>query len=991
MKIKDLKIGLQLRLGFGIILFLIIVSGVMTWFQNDKLAGQTTEMYEHPLKVQRTLGTLQSDVLIIQRDMRNLFLSLNNEELTSVLQEIESKKADGLQRIDTLFKLYLGPISDIDSVYNNFIVWNTRIDETIRLIQTGKSEQALDNLKPVSGFVAVQAEKILSQLQYINNFAKNKADQFYAEAMKSKKRLNITTVIFIFMSIFIAFFIIFILLENIKKPLVELRLVTRKLMEGKTDARIKYSSKNIFGDLSAGFNSMADTIESEFKLKNHTAEIAEVMLSEEDARKFCKKLLQSLLKHTESQIGAVYFLNEEKTSFDHFESIGGNEDIAQSFSAVHFEGEFGQVLASKKMQYLTNISDKSRFSFSTVNGQLAPCEIITVPILSGKKVIAILSLSSIKKYTSESIKLVKSIIPMLNARMSGVLAHHKTVLFSKELEEKNIELDAQKKELSAQTYELMEQNTELELQKKQLDEASRLKTNFLSNMSHELRTPLNSVIALSGVLNRRLNKKIPEEEYSYLEVIERNGKHLLSLINDILDISRIESGKEEIEISEFNVNDLISEIVSMVKPQADLSNIELVHVDNKAKISIRSDFGKCRQILQNIISNAVKFTEKGTVEVKASQHEKYVDIVVKDTGIGIDKKHISHIFDEFRQADSSTSRRFGGTGLGLAIAKKLSHLLGGKIEVESVPGEGSTFTLTLPLSCQTDNRDTKIGIHVQNNISVRQKIQDAPNYADGKTILLVEDSEPAIIQIKDIFDHEGYRVLAARNGVEALEIISHTVPDAMILDLMMPGMDGFEVLKLIRENERTLNIPILILTAKHITKEELSFLKKNNIYQLIQKGDVNRNDLMNAVASMVFTEEDKAPKTIMPVPFIEGKPLVLIVEDNQDNMLTIKALLGDEFTILEATNGNEGVDIAKQYIPHLILMDIALPEKDGIDAFYEIRKIGNLEHVPIIALTASAMNTDRETILAHGFDDYIAKPIDDKLFFKTINQILYGK
>ncbi|MFZ4548705.1 MAG: response regulator, partial [Bacteroidales bacterium] len=498
------------------------------------------------------------------------------------------------------------------------------------------------------------------------------------------------------------------------------------------------------------------------------------------------------------------------------------------------------------------------------------------------------------------------------------------------------------------------------------------------------------VIALSGVLNRRLAKQIPEEEYSYLEVIERNGKLLLTLINDILDISRIEAGREEIEITTFNINNLIAETISLVYPQAKEKNVELFQNESDMDLNISSDADKIRHILQNLIGNAVKFTDKGSIKASATKMENGITISVSDTGIGIDNAHLPHIFDEFRQADGSTSRRFGGSGLGLAIAKKYANLLGGTITVDSAIGEGSVFTLILPLRYATENRILEQTVptkHLHKLKPVSGKFKSVPAV---KTILLVEDSDPAIIQMKDILHESGYTVLAAHNGSEALEIIENTIPDAMILDLMMPGMDGFQVLKTIREAERTANIPVLILTAKHITKDDLSTLKRNNVHQLIQKGDVNRSDLLHAVAEMV------APKTTQPeivqrqLQNIEGNPIVLVVEDNPDNMITVKAMLAGNFTVIEAFNGNEGVAMAKKHKPNLVLMDIALPEMDGIEAFKIIRNDAQLLHIPIIALTASAMTSDREIILAYGFDAYIAKPIDDKIFFSTINSVLYG-
>ena len=277
------------------------------------------------------------------------------------------------------------------------------------------------------------------------------------------------------------------------------------------------------------------------------------------------------------------------------------------------------------------------------------------------------------------------------------------------------------------------------------------------------------------------------------------------------------------------------------------------------------------------------------------------------------------------------------------------------------------------------------------SFSGRQTVVKTVAGSQNKTILLVEDSEPAIIQMKDILEDSGYKIIIAHDGGEALGIIAHTIPDAMILDLMMPGIDGFSVLKTLCEAEQTAHIPVLILTAKHITKEELMFLTRNNVHQLIQKGDVNRLELLRAVVSMVEPEKPAILQPKREMYPIEGKPLVLVVEDNPDNMITVKALLDGNYAILEANNGIEAVKMAGLHEPNLILMDISLPEMDGIEAFNAISKNARLKNTRVIALTASAMTADREAILAHGFDGYIAKPIDEKIFFITINEVLHGK
>ena len=597
---------------------------------------------------------------------------------------------------------------------------------------------------------------------------------------------------------------------------MELARVTKLFREGKMDVRSKYQSSNEFGQLSTSFNHMAKTIEAEMNLNNQAAKLAGVMLSEDDAHKFSHALLSSLLEQTHSQMGAVYFLSEDKTVFEHFECVGMDREGCKPFSAIHFEGEFGAALSTQKIQHITNIPEDTRFSFHTVSGKFIPREIITIPIVSGNETVAVISLVNIKNYSKNSVRLIHTIKGMINARMDGILTYRKMIDFSLQLSRQNTELEAQrqelhilnkelihrseivsaanseleaqKRELSAQASELTEQNVELEMQKKQLDESNRLKTSFLSNMSHELRTPLNSVIALSGVLNRRLSGKVPEEEYSYLDVIERNGKQLLLLINDILDLSRIEAGREDIVINRFNVRELISEVVELISPQANQKNISLLYLQGKDTSPIKSDYVKCRHILQNIVANAVKFTEAGSVEIIAEEVDESIRITVNDTGIGIDREQISQIFDEFRQADGSNSRRYGGTGLGLAIAKKYAEMLGGNIDVESIRGKGSKFTLNLPL--QFISFPGNVEIYADHSKSAQLTFVGEMNTKD-KTILLVEDTEAIIIQMEDILVQQGYNILVARNGIEALEQIEHQIPDAVVLDLMMPEVDGF--------------------------------------------------------------------------------------------------------------------------------------------------------------------------------------------------------
>jgi signal transduction histidine kinase/CheY-like chemotaxis protein/CHASE3 domain sensor protein len=993
MKLHDLKIATQLRVALGLILLLVLAIGGVAWRQTNLLWVQTQTLYEHPFQVVSAVGELEADILTIHQSMQSLLLDPNEQSVASTLQEIEVHSVNASARFQTLFEKYLGPREDIIRLQDEFAAWKVIRDESVRLLRAGKLEEAKE--RALRGVEYQQVAALIRHIQYVERFAGSKGRSFYQiadeEHVAQKRNLALVFAGVLSLSLVVGL----LLLKSIKSPLMDLTAATRLFRKGHLDERSPYVSANEFGVLSSSFNTMADEIQALTEINEHAASLGEVMLRENDIHAFCLDVLQGLLEYTGSQVGAVYFQNEAKTAFVHFESIGLTGGGRAAFSATDFEGEMGAVLTTRQIQHLSEISADTRFTFAAVTGDFAPRAILTIPVVSENSVVAVISLASIRDYDDSALQLVHKIWSVLTARVNGVLAFRKIHYFADQLEHQNNELETQKRELAAQANELIEQNGELEIQKQQLHEANRLKSAFLSNMSHELRTPLNSVIALSGVLGRRLAHTIPTEEYGYLEVIERNGKNLLALINNILDLSRIEAGREDLNISRFSVAEWIHATLSILEPLAREKSLDLRKQVADDLPPLASDYDKCHHILQNLVGNALKFTESGTVEVSASQVGRDLHVTVRDTGIGIDAQHLPHIFDEFRQADNSTSRKFGGSGLGLAIARSYAQQLGGNILVESTPGRGSTFTLRLP---QTHSALLEISPQQATPTPPEPTPGPAP-IGHGQTLLIVEDSEAAIIQLTDILQNQGYQIKVAHNGNEALDHIGQCLPDAMILDLMMPEVDGFDVLKAIRSEERSALLPVLILTAKHVSREELSFLKGNHIYQLIQKGDINKAGLLAAVAQMVATDEPASatepastppitPSTARRRPTRPGKPRILVVEDNPDNRHTARALLSAHYQVIDAADGRAAIEQARLHQPDLILTDIALPVMDGFEVLLAIRQDPKLCDIPVLALTASAMKGNREEILAHGFDGYVSKPIDHDTLMNALHGFL---
>ncbi len=989
MKLKNLKISKQINIWLGSIFLIVTILALTSVFFMNALWENTSNLYRHPLTVRRAVGEIEADVLRIHNNMLQLVLGNDQQRTDEYINEIDAYEVEINRQLDVLYDRFLGPKDDINELVVTLSQWKTIRAETVRLFRMGQITEAQERVNS-AGIGGIHAEKIKDELNDISDFAIIKGDEFHQTALEQRNANMMQLSALIFGVFLLLSSISYLLRKGILPPLNELTTTTEAFQQGKHDARIQYDSTDEIGLLSKAFNTMATTIETEIDYRDSVISLSSIMTNQDSLRLFCQELLKGLMLESNSQMGAVYFKNEQNQFFEPYESAGFKHDQLCSFSASAKEGEFGTALVTETVQHLTDIPSDSQIIFSTVSGDYQAKEIMTIPVKNGDEIISIISLASIKSYAPGSVRLIKGIQNEITARLNAILANNKIHEFSQRLQSTNAELQQQAKELEMQTDELTEQNAELEMQKIQLDDASRLKTTFLSSMSHELRTPLNSVIALSGVLSRKLVNQIPKEEYSYLEIIERNGENLLKLINNILDISRIEAGYEEVDINRFNANHAIDEVIAMIQPHAQQQNIKLLH-ESEDTIIISSDVDMFRHIMQNLISNAVKFTEKGQVTVSSRQNENNIIVKVIDTGIGISKEHLPYIFDEFRQADGSTSRRYGGAGLGLAIAKKYSYLLGGTISVKSTLSIGSEFTLTLPLQYTSENAMKEQEITDGHEVEVKRLLVPGDYEFSEKSILLVEDNESAIIQIGDLVEDMGFQLKIARDAGEAFTIIDQMIPDAMILDLLMPGVDGFRVLETLRNAEQTAHIPVLILTAKHITKDELKFLKRNNIHQLIQKGDVKRVELQKAIKNMLYLEKIKNEELPKKNQTIEGKPVVLVVEDNPDNMITVKALLKDHYTVLEAVNAHECFEMALKCIPNLILMDIALPDISGIEAFQQIRTMTQLQDIPVIAMTASAMTHDREAILSYGFDAYIAKPIIAKEFFKVIQEVLYGK
>ena len=402
-------------------------------------------------------------------------------------------------------------------------------------------------------------------------------------------------------------------------------------------------------------------------------------------------------------------------------------------------------------------------------------------------------------------------------------------------------------------------------------------------MSHELRTPLNAIIGYSEMLIEDAEDE-NEDFIPDLDKINNSGKHLLGLINDILDLSKVESGKMELFIEEFDLKKIIEEVEATIKPLVEKNGNKLV-VEYETDIEkISADLTKMRQILLNLLSNSAKFTKDGTITisvVSSKVKEHAVDFNISDTGIGMTPDQVDKVFKPFTQADEKTTRKFGGTGLGLTITKMFAEMMGGDINLKSKEGEGTTFTVTIP----TKVSDPKKQDIVQNN--------DIANVESGYTVLVIDDDDNAQDMMRKFLEKQNVSILQAKSGEDGLKLAAEYMPDAITLDVMMPEMDGWEVLTALQSNEATKNIPVIMLTMAD--EPDIGFslgatdylTKPVNWDQL--SGILNRHKIESDSQSILIVEDDETTREMLK-----------------------KSLASNDFKVRIAKNGKEGLDKGKR-------------------------------------------------------------------------------
>jgi signal transduction histidine kinase/CheY-like chemotaxis protein/CHASE3 domain sensor protein len=1036
--LKNFKIGVKLFLGFGIITLLML--SVMGYsYINFSKESQAVRDNLHSNNIINEADDILISLINMETGARGFALTGQD----SFLEPFNQGRADFQTHYAKLKELTAGNyrqqdrLDELKKGYETWLNYETtqiidgrrkvvsgqmKFEDLITTAQQGKGKAEMDNLRLILGNITREENDILTTRREV------------LSRMESQTRLVMSSGGAIAAAL--AFIIALLVIRMIAKPVEVVTNTFKEISEGdaKLDVRLNINSNDELGEMAKYYNIFVEKLKhiiseniNQNWLKTGQAELNEKMDGQQDLQELCSNIITFAAKYIGAQIGAIYIRNQEDT----FKLYGGYAfKRRKNFSSEIKIGEgiIGQA-ALEKQSILIGSVPEDYIMVGSGTGESVPKNILVVPCVYNNEVISVIEFGSFKEFTELQLQFVELVSVNIASSVyssesrfkmkellsktleqaeelqaqqeelrqnneeleeqTKALRESESILqaqqeelrvVNEELEERTKNLELQKSDISAKNESLKRAQSEIERKAVELETASKYKSEFLANMSHELRTPLNSILVLSDILasNKGITN-LSDKQLEYARTINSSGKDLLRLINDVLDLSKIEAGKMDINFEEIRIEELKLHVEHTFGAIAAKKGLELkINIEKNVPETIISDPYRIQQILNNLLSNAFKFTHKGGVEVNISrsavQYEKsltidkenLISISVTDSGIGIPAEKQSLIFEAFKQSDGTTSRKYGGTGLGLSISRELANLLGGNIYLESEEGKGSTFTLIIPDGGKTPDKISEVIIpkgkeenNPEKTIEV-SKEDDSLNAfvskAEEKTMLIIEDDKKFSGVLVDLAQNKGYSCIIAETGSLGLELAKKHRPDAIIMDIGLPDVNGWKIIEKLKEDRDTSNIPVHVISGGE--QEEIS-KDMEGILGYLQK-PVELADLDEVFSSFKTTSLHPVKK-------------VLILDENMKDIEGIaKMLKQKEMHSDYLSEGQEALKLLKLTKYDCIIMDLKLEDMNGFQFLYKLHEEG-LANIPVIIHTQRKLTFEDELELQKYTDSIIIK------------------
>jgi HAMP domain-containing protein/CheY-like chemotaxis protein/signal transduction histidine kinase len=790
-----------------------------------------------------------------------------------------------------------------------------------------------------------------------------------------------------------------LLADNLTNQVRAIAEVATAVTKGDLTRSIQVEARGEVAELKDNINTMINNLRLTTErnteqdwLKTNLARFTGMLQGQRDLSTVGRMLLSELAPLVNAQQGLIYQMDSEESGRLALLSAYASTPDGHLERIAIGEGLIGQCATEKKRMLIADLP-QSTIPIRSGLFEAVPQNVIVLPVLFEDQVKAVIELATLSSFTASHLAFLEQLTASIGIVLNSIEATMQTEALLKQSQQLATELQSQQKELqqtneqlAQKAQQLAEQNVEVERKNQEIEQArraveekakelaltSKYKSEFLANMSHELRTPLNSILVLGQQLGDNPDGNLTPKQIEFARTIHGAGTDLLNLISDILDLSKIESGTVSVEAEEVFFASLLEMVARPFRHEAENRKLSFdIHTDTHLSRGLVTDSKRLQQVLKNLLSNALKFTEQGGVRLSvfnanAGWSENHpilgkagsvVAFEVADTGIGIPQEKQKIIFEAFQQADAGTSRKFGGTGLGLAISRELASLLGGEIQLQSTPGRGSTFTLYLPqtyvgpagsnvVETLAENRSTPSAFQIASTVSVEHapdEIEDdRDSLENGDAALLIVEDDPHYARILcDLARGKGFKVLAATRGAEALALAREFRPSAVSLDVFLPDMLGWTVLNHLKQDPNTRHIPVQILTMDEDRNHGLS----RGAFSFVTKPTTPEG----LDAALLKIKDFSAAR----------RKRLLVVEDNPTEQMTIRELIGhDDVEVCVASTGAEALSTLTDEHFDCVVLDLRLPDMTGFEVLEQVGAIPSLSDLPVVVFTGKSLSPE---------------------------------